>query len=400
MSPPLRPKVRLAYLVSHPIHYQAPLLRRVAADPDIELTVFFQSDLSLRPMRDAGFGVEVSWDVDLTGGYRHEVLPALAGRDALGCFLPWSYGLTRRLRDGGFDVLWVHGYAIFHNLTAMLAARRLGLRVLVRDEATPLSRSRGWPRRLLKRAFFGVLRGLCDGFLTIGGLNAAYYRQNGIPEHRLFPMPYAVDNAYFRQAVAEARRARPSLRERLGIEAGAPVVLYVSKLQPRKHADELLAAYARIAERPELGRPWLILVGEGALRPVLEAEIARLNLERVRLVGFVGQREVPAFLALADVFVLPSVHEPWGLAVNEAMNAGLPVIVTDQVGCAADLVVDGVNGVVLKPHDTAGLADALADLLADPDKRRRMGENGLARIATWDYAADLRGLRRALGLEP
>lgn len=394
----VRRPLRLAYLVSHPIHYQAPFLRRLAADPEIDLTVFFQSDLSLRTVYDPGFGIDVAWDTDLIGGYRHEFLPALGSRDVLEFFQPATYGLWPRLRAGRFDALWVHGYARFHNLCAMAMARMLGMHVLVRDDVTPISKRRGWVRRQAKRAFFGMLGGLCQSFTTVGTLNAAYYRENGIPDARMFLMPYAVDNDFFQSAVAEARTRLPEIRAGLGVD-DAPVVLYASKLLSFKRADDLLAAYARVAGPPGPGQPWLLIVGEGELRPRLEAEIARLGLERVRLFGFKGQRELPAFFAVADLFVLPSVQEPWGLVVNEAMNAGLPVIVTDLVGCAPDLVHHGVNGLVVGPGDVGGLAEALAALLADPAAARRMGENSLAMVRAWDYAAAHRGLRRALGLD-
>ena len=92
--------VRLAYFVSHPIQYQAPLLRRIAADPSIELTVFFASDVSLREHFDAGFNRRIAWDVDLLGGYRHEFLPAIGDRSRLSLFRPFNYGVVLRLLRG------------------------------------------------------------------------------------------------------------------------------------------------------------------------------------------------------------------------------------------------------------------------------------------------------------
>lgn len=398
MPPRVERPIRIAYLVSHPIYYQVPLLRLIAAEPDIDLTVFFESDLSLRPVVDPGFGAAITWDVDLLGGYRHEFLPALGSVDELSFFRPWNYGLWRRLRQGRFDVLWVHGYAQFYNLKAMAMARLLGMRVLVRDEVTEISKPRGRVRRLLKRGFFFGLRHLCHGFTAIGTLNAAYYRRHGVADDRVFLMPYAVDNDFFRRGSAEARQRQPSLRAELGLEEGAPVILYLSKLQWFKHPDILLAAYARVAQQEGLNRPYLVFVGAGELRESLEAEAARLGLDHVRFLGFKGQRELPAFFDLADIFVLPSSREPWGLVVNEAMNGGTAVIVTDKVGCAPDLVKDGVNGLVVTSGDTDALAAALHRLLADRDATRRMGEAGLDIIQAWDYAADLQGLRRALGL--
>src|SRR5580693_8332123 len=106
----LKKKVRLAYLVSHPIQYQAPLLRRIAQEPDIDLTVFFGSDFSVRGYRDEGFGVGVKWDVPLVEGYKHEFLPKLRDGQDVGVMTPLNRGIASRLRGRGgeppFDAVW------------------------------------------------------------------------------------------------------------------------------------------------------------------------------------------------------------------------------------------------------------------------------------------------------
>ena len=136
-------KVKLAYLVSHPIQYQTPLLRRIALEQDIDLTVFFGSDFSVRGYRDKGFGVAVKWDVPLLDGYKHEFLPVIRDDARTGIMRPLNYGIFSRLRGGGlrtggdtaFDVLWVHGYSTVNALHAMFAAKALGIPVLLRAES-------------------------------------------------------------------------------------------------------------------------------------------------------------------------------------------------------------------------------------------------------------------------
>lgn len=394
---PIRP-LRLAYLVSHPIHYQAPLLRMIAAEPDIALTVFFQSDYLLRPEVDPDYGVEVDWQADLIGGFDHVFLPRIGRDNHPSFFRPWTYGFWKRLIDGRFDALWVHGYGRFDNILAILVGRLLGLRVLVRDEVTADSKPRGLLRRALKRLFLTALRGLCDGFTTIGTLNAAYYRAQGVPADRLFLVPYAVDNRFFRENVARVRRDGPDLRLELGIDTDAPVILFVARLLDIKRPETLLAAYAQIADMAELGHPYLVLVGDGPMREALAAEARRLGLSRICMPGFQGQARLPAYYAMADLFVLPSQREPWGLVVNEAMASGLPAIVSDQVGCRADLVREGETGLITPAGDADALADALRRVLLDRPGMAAMGRAAQARMESWDYTADLRGLRRALQL--
>lgn len=386
------PAWRLAYLLTHPIQYQAPLLRAIAAEPDIDLEVFYCSDMSLGRFQDPGFGQAVEWDVPLLEGYRSQFLPGLGSRRRLGLWRPLSYGLAPRLRAGGFEALWVHGYARPYHLAAVAQARRLGLKVLLRDEATEVSAPRGPLKRLVKRAFFAALRQGVDAFLAIGSLNAAYYRAHGVPDERIFRVPYAVDNAHFRSAAAAAEQ-RP-LRAELGLEPGRPVALFVGKLIARKRPLDLLEAYARLAAEPPARLPYLLLAGDGDLRGELERRAA--GLEGVRLLGFRGQRELPALYALADVLVLPSEREAWGLVVNEAMNAGTAVIASDRVGAAADLVREGDNGYVYPVGDAEALAAALRRTLADPAVSRRMGARSREIIDGWGFREDIAGLKAAL----
>lgn len=388
--------VRLAYLVSHPIQYQAPMLRRIAAEPGIDLKVFFCSDLSVRAYRDAGFGHEVAWDVPLLDGYDHEFLPAFGSGSVLSQTRPYNHGLPGRLRRGRFDVLWVHGYMRSYHMWSMAAARRMGLVVLNRDEAWAKSAERGPLKNAIKRPFYAALRRICHGWLTIGTANRDYYVSNGMSPATVFPMPYAVDNDWFRGRAEAAASHRDALRAELGLAPGQKVILYASKFVARKKPDDLVEAYARILRDPALRNPALVLVGDGEMRPAVEARVRTLGLESVRFAGFRNQSALPAFYDLCDVFVLPSALEPWGLVINEVMNAGRAVIASDEVGAAIDLVRDGANGFVFRAGDVGALADRLARTLRDPALCSRMGERSRAIIDRWSFREDVEGLRAAL----
>ena len=134
----MKRNVRVAYLVSHPIQYQAPLLRRIAQEPDIDLTVFFGSDFSLRDYQDEGFGVDVKWDVPLLDGYRSKFLPVIRDDGTQTVTTPLNRGIFAALRGSGvepaFDVLWVHGYAMVNALHGMFVAKALDIPVLLRGE--------------------------------------------------------------------------------------------------------------------------------------------------------------------------------------------------------------------------------------------------------------------------
>ena len=394
-------RVRLAYIVSHPIQYQAPLLRRIAQEPDIDLTVFFGSDFSVRGYQDEGFGVDVKWDVPLLDGYRYEFLPVLHDDGTQTITTPLNHGIVSRLRGQGsspaFDVLWVHGYAMVNALQGILAAKSLGIPVLLRADMWLRDRPRSRAKLALKRLFFEGLKKLVDGVLPVGTLNAEYWRHYLGDDVPLFLMPYAVDNESIQKRSLEARTGRDELMQELDLVAGRPVILFASKLQPRKHCDDLLEAYDRLVrEWPGGAAPYLLIVGDGEERAALEERAAQRGLSGVRFCGFRNQSELPGFFDIATVFVLPARQEPWGLIVNEVMNAGRAVIVTDDIGCQPDLVTDGVEGYVYPVGDVAALVEALRRTLNSPETTAEMGRRGLEKISTWSFEEDIHALRSAI----
>lgn len=384
--------IRLAWLATHPIQYQAPLLRAIAKSPGIDLTAIFFSDFSTRNYVDREFGRAVEWDVPLLEGYRHEFLHGTGDQEnGVSFFRPRLSGLKERMRRENFDAVLVQGWNHYGYVEAAWRARRAGIKVLMRCEATDHVASstgiKGKFREILVRSMSRQV----DHFLSIGTRNRDFYVARGIAPERIGAMPYCVDNAYFRGR-AKAVDTQ-GLRKKLGLEAGRPVILYASKLTARKHADDLLEAFVRLPGP----RPYLLFVGDGELREPLMRRVNECGLDDVRFLGFRNQSELPAFYALADIFVLSSVNETWGLVVNEAMNAGCAIVVSDQVGSGADLVRNGDNGFVVPPRDIEALSQALGATLRD-DRYRDMGRRSLEIIARWGIEENVSGLRSALGL--
>lgn len=393
---------RLAYLATHPIQYQAPLLKRIAAEPDVALTAFFESDVSTRGYFDQGFGRTIEWDVKLLDGYRHRMLPALGGVGASvpNFWRPISIGLVRRLLLGRFDALWVHGYARAHHLGMLSAARALGLRTLLRDEMWEEARHRDAALSANKARLWPLVDLSVSAYLAIGSHNAVYYKSLGVDAGKIFSVPYAVDNAWFRRRIAQAARRSVELRQSLNIAPDQLVFLQPAKLQTHKRPRLSVEAFAQLQREGLADRAVLLLAGDGEERGALEQAIAAAGLENVRLLGFQNQAEMAALYGLADVCLLPSQWEPWGLAINEAMNGGCAVIASDRVGAAPDLVQHGVNGLVVPHDDQPALNAAIRRLANAPDEARRMGETSLTIIGGWSFEQDVAGLRQALKLAP
>jgi glycosyltransferase involved in cell wall biosynthesis len=393
-------RVRLAYLVSHPIQYQVPLLRRVAKEPDISFKVLYCSDLSLGAFHDPEFGRKIEWDVPLLDGYEHEFLPVRQITGKPGGFGRFVYGIKDAFRRGGYDILWVHGWGHWSHIQAIRAARQLGIRVFVRGEAN-LHLSQGGPiKRRVKRIFLRWLFSKVDGFLAIGSWNREFYLNYGVDPGRIHMMPYAVDNDFFKAKTAAASQAAAQLRMALGIAHDRPVILYASKLTERKRAFDLLDAYVNLSPdgKQEPG-PCLLFVGDGEMSAALKDRAVGTGWGSIKFLGFKNQTELPNYYGLCDVFVLPSLNEPWGLVVNEVMNAARPVIVSDQVGSGADLVRHGENGYVYKAGSVTDLTRCLRLVLDNKDRRVAMGHRSLELINSWSFEADLSGLREAI-LQP
>ncbi len=395
--------LRVAYLLSHPIQYQSPLLRHLAAQPGLDLTVFYTSDFSLRSYHDQGFGIAVEWDIPLLGGYRHQFLPRLIDGSTISFFHPLNYGIFHRLQRGRFDVLWIHGYATLNSWIAMAAAKLLGIPVLMRTDSTLIDHPRGPAKLALKRVFFGTLRHFIYGVLSVGQRNTEYWQHHLGSNVPLFSIPYAVDNLFFQERCRAASATREELRGELRLVADRPVILFASKLLARKRCIDLVEAYLsllarRSSQSSNAPPPYLLIVGDGEERKNMEARLQKadsLAAEGVRMLGFRNQSELPRYYDLCDVFVLPSIHEPWGLVVNEVMNAERAVIVADEVGCQPDLVADGENGCVFPAQNVAALAEALERVLADPATCRKMGRRSLERIQAFSFEANVQGLMRA-----
>jgi len=341
----------------------------MAADARLEIKVAFLSLAGATPSHDPGFGRAIQWDVPLLEGYPWVELPRRAGT-----------ALRQLLAEGHWDALVLHtGYRCRVFWSALWAAKRMGIPVLFGTDATRFdSQSPGAAKPLLKRLVLPLLFRLADVAIVPSSGSRDFLLGMGLDPRRVALTPYVVDNEWWR--LAAARIDRTAMRQGWGIPIEASVFLFCAKLQPWKRPGDLLAAFARLWAEDA----YLLFAGDGPLRPELEAEAAAAGLAaRVRFLGFVNQSELPAVYRAADVFVLPSSYEPFGVVVNEAMLCGCAVIVSDKVGAARDLVTSGETGLVYPAGDVDALADALRRVTGDRSERLRLQQGAQERIAAW-----------------
>ena len=386
---------RIAFLNTHPIQYFAPLYAYLNRADDLEITGLYLTDSSLRGAVDQGFGQSVTWDLDLLAGYDAQFVgEAARTRVNAGFFArtaPEIFGMIRRAR---YDALVLQGHNFAASHIALAAARSVGTKVFYRAD-THLGKTRGSIRRLLRRPVMGSYFKLLHGCLATGQPNRAYYRAMGVPEHRIFHMPFAVDNARFSAGATLSAAERGALRAEWGVHDDCPVINFTAKLVAQKRPVEVIDACALLAQRGQ--RFHLLMAGSGGLEDELKTlAAARLPAGSYHFPGFINQAALPRMFSASEVFVLPSTNEAWGLAVNEAMAAGLPVVICREIGCAADLLVEGQNGHAIAPGDVTGLANALESVISDPARQHAMAQASRDIISRWSFAEAETGLRQAI----
>ncbi len=382
-------KLQLAIVETHPIQYKAPLFRKLAADPRLDLTVFFAM-VPDAAQQGAGFGVAFEWDSPLLAGYPHEVLANRAKRPSVtayaGCDTPGIYG---RLRGLCPDAVLVNGWVAKTCLQALWACKRLGIPCLVRGEANLLR-----PRAAWKHALHGLLLRQYAGWLAIGSANREFYRFHNCPEARIFWAPYAVDNDFFAAQAAARAGKRRELRAALGLPAEAVVFLFAGKLEAKKRPLDLLEAVARLPADLK-SRVHVLIAGDGPLRGECERRAQAENLPAT-FAGFLNQSRLPDAYAVADVLVLPSdAGETWGLVVNEAMASGRPAVVSRAAGCCADLIAENATGRSFECGDVAALADVLAGYAREPAAAARHGAAAAERVRAFGLDAAAAGIAAA-----
>lgn len=361
--------------------YRIPLFNALAQHPEVDLHVIFlgETDPNLRQWQ--VYKQEIIFSFQVLPSWRRRI-----GRyNAL-----LNSGMATALARSAPEVILCGGYSYVASWQALVWARRRHVPFLLWSESNlqDFRRSRALTE-FLKKQF--LCR--CSGFVVPGRSALEYVRAQGAKEKSIFIAPNAVDNELFARAAAHARRNEAALRKEFALPRR--YLLFVGRLVREKGVFELLAAYANLCERlrQEMG---LVFVGDGNARPQLEDIAATISVGTIQFAGFAQREQLGVYYGLADVLVLPTYTDTWGMVVNEAMACGLPVIVSRAAGCAADLVRENWNGLLVRPKDVPGLQAAMK-LLAEPsDQRTTMGVHSAEHIRSYSPQAWSAGVAGAI----
>ena len=358
---------RVTVISPEPTPYRSPLFDRVAARDEVELTVVYAAPTV----------VSRSWRVE---PHHRAVFLRGVGIRALRPILRHDYpvtpGVGRALRASRPDVVVVSGWSTFAAQAAVAWCRRHKVPYVLLVESHEHGRRPAWRRAVKGTVVPTLVRGAA-GYLAVGTLARESLVGHGAAAERVRVFANTIDvEAWIARADALAPR-RDELRAALDASADDVLVLSVGRLVREKAFPTLLDAAGRASDE----RLLVVIAGSGPERSALERQTHPI---RLRLAGELDEQGVSEAYVAADVFALLSAHEPWAVVVNEAAASGLPLVLSDSVGAARDLLRDGENGFVVPTGDAEAAADAIRRLL-DPDERQRAGARSRALVREWDY---------------
>jgi glycosyltransferase involved in cell wall biosynthesis len=363
-------KTKLAIVVSHPIQHFCPQYASLAANPALQVKVFFASALGYKKYLDKDFRQEIAWRTLHLDEFDHQflngelILPADKDLDAP--------GLEQALQAFGPDILIVYGYFQKFQRRAYRWARKNKIKLAyISDSERRQHRNflKEWVKYpFVTRYFKGI-----DYFLSVGDANEEYYKHYGVPAVKIVRMHFSIDIGLYKKAYIGRTAWAVKLRAQFGLRQEDMVVSVVGKLIPRKNQVDIINAM-KVLEDNGI-HLHLFVIGSGETMEALQEKAACLSRSRVYFPGFTTPEELPGFYAASDIYIHPACEDAHPLAISEAIFMGCPVLISDKCGSfgPTDDVQDGKNGYIFRCSDTRDLADKIW-LLTDMHKRQNFGD--------------------------
>ena len=351
---------KIAIISSHPIQYNAPLFALIAKEAEIELKVFYTwGEDSIKEKFDPDFQQHIKWDIPLLEGYKYEFLKNTSKHPGSHHFKGIiNLDLNNEIEKWGADIVWVWGWSFESHLKALRFFKGKK-EVWFRGDSTLLDESSGFGiKKIIRRVFLTWVYRHVDKAFYVGTHNKAYFMKHGLKANQLIYAPHAVDNNRFTDPTGKHRKQAKEIRIQLGIPEKRKLLLYVGKFEPNKNLMELINAINDTDFN-------LLLVGNGPEEKILKQSAS----ENIFFMPFQNQSNMPIIYRVGDALVLNSKSETWGLAINEALACGIPVIASDKCGGAIDLLAGG-SGVVIKTIKKNTIEDAMMFISSNDFKSR------------------------------
>jgi glycosyltransferase involved in cell wall biosynthesis len=371
--------MKLAIITTHPVQYYAPIFKLLNERQKISIKVYYTWGEKALDKYDPGFGQKVTWDIPLLDGYPYEWALNTSTDPGTHHFKGIiNPKLTEQISKWQPDAVLFFGWAYEGHLKAIKYFKNK-IPVFFRGDSTLIDET-GGIRSILKAIYLKWVYRYVDHAFYVGSGNKEYFKKYGLKDSQLSFAPHAIDNDRF----AEDRSADAGLlRKGLGIGNDQILILFAGKLESKKAPLLLLNAFHSLNRRDV----HLLFIGNG----ILQHELKNLagDATNIHFIPFQNQAAMPVAYQAADLFCLPSQGpgETWGLAVNEAMACGKAILVSDKVGCAADLVKENYNGDIFKSKQLNDLVIKLTKLIISKVALEEQGRRSKIIIKDWNFLA-------------
>ena len=377
---------RLAIITTHPIQYNAPFFKKLAESGKVELMVYYTWAQGAGIKHDPDFGKAFEWDIPLLEGYEYTLVKNISKKPGShhyrGIVCPT---LVEQIKAWCPSVILVYGWNFQAHLKVMQYFKGK-IPVWFRGDSTlldfdfrtikdiflyfyynlfhfsarvfhPISPFIIYFTYKIRNRYLTYIYRYIDTAFFVGTYNKLYFIDNGLKDEQLIYLPHTVNNEFFSENNEAREQSALSMRRSLSIADDNFVILFAGKFEPRKNPEVLVKSIIELNENNlsdlNLSQIHLIMVGNGILEEHLK--ILTLNKSYIHFLPFQNQSNMPVIYRLGNVFCLPSQSETWGLSLNEALACGRKLIVSEKVGGAIDLVVNGQNGWIFKSNQVNSL---------------------------------------------
>ena len=370
-------KRKILIFTTHPIQYQVPLFKLLSKNKNLNVKVIYASNHGAINSIDKDFQVKFSWDINMFNGYNYEILEKKINVNS---FFLNTNKIYSKFREKKIDLCLILGWNNLFYLKAIFWSFFLGVPIIARAESNLLKKD-SLIKKTLKKIVFYIFFKLFNKFLYIGKANYDFYKNYGVSNEKLIPGPYSVDNNFF----DNLKINKIKIKSELKISKNKIIYIFSGKFIPRKRPLDIL--YAILDLREKKLNYHFIFIGDGQQKKEC-IDFAKKNcLSNITFLGFVNQRKIREYYAIADIIIMPSEYETWGLAVNEAMASGCACIVSNKCGCFKDLVYtrgEKKNGFIYQVGDIAKIKELFIFFDKNKKKIKNMKKNSLSIIQNFN----------------
>jgi glycosyltransferase involved in cell wall biosynthesis len=387
--------LNLLILTTHPIQYNAPLYAYLTKHSSYSIKVFYTLGANTNSIIDNGFGTIENWKIDLLSGYDYEFIENISS-----CPSSLNYNgiknpsLIPKIKVYNPDCIVVYGWKHQSHLS-VLNYFHGKIPIIFRGDSTTLDDYSGFSLRTYFRyAFLQWVYRKVDYVLSPGSASDQYFLKSGLKQNQIIRAEHAVDNERFMSMTKIEEEQLFELSSSLSIKPNEIIFLFAGKFIDKKNPLLLINAFVELKKQREDVR--LLMVGNGILEEKIKQRINHLPLSiasSITLLPFQDQHQIKLLYRVANVFVLPSVSETWGLSVNEALASGTPVIVSDKCGSSKDLVKKNINGLVFKSGDSQDLLQKM-DMMCDEKLIEKLSLQSLDSLTQFTYHSFKKALDR------